>query len=748
MEQVQHELAFERYYYPNKGNPQQGGRDYDRDEDDLQELFWLLSSSSSSLPLLMRTVLEPLVKQFGWPHQSPELGQAVPFIVRNQPPPRLRLWLVYFIWGLFLQCVDVWIALQLESLCHNVLISRRGRVRVGVKMSPTTSAPQNQENQKKENEEDEEDETSQNDNEFVTLDGFYWNRRRLAVQHQQQQTMEQQQKDDDEEEEEKKESSVAATINEMNEFDQNTDRKTPDSHHYDDSNHNNVVAQAEDENDDDKNKETKNNNQHKSTPTARQDEAEMTSAATITNPSSNQTQQYSLDDDKNNNNNDDDKCRRAEWIHALLFQQLPTLVRFLYWASPVTIVSTSVFSASSYYSLAVAFLLAALNRASAFATTDNGGIHAATTTKTTTDSTTTGIQTYPDPTTTRAQHTTSRTPRIVASMTCLALATHLDIGFVVYILPLWALISASGAARSPQRRQSMRSLVLDFVQMTLVFGLVFGGLLGCCALGRRSSLGSFHLARTTTIRTTTTLLWDTMYVQLLHMMQTRFSIVHVGPSLSIFWYTQMEAFARFSTYFQMWFMVGLPSLVVLPAAIRLFARPMGMICIYWLVATLLRPVSTLFDWNVGLCLVALSMAESPIFLLWIPPANNRMKVVVVGASNYGKRLGRGNKQQPQSQQQHLQFKSWSWTWPWLIGLVAACAAMVPVVLFPLLYSLWLETGNGEANFVFFQCLAFNILATLLVLLFVQGTVQWDKLGQLHGKYRKKQNSSAAVTLSS
>lgn len=50
-----------------------------------------------------------------------------------------------------------------------------------------------------------------------------------------------------------------------------------------------------------------------------------------------------------------------------------------------------------------------------------------------------------------------------------------------------------------------------------------------------------------------------------------------GPSLSIFWYTQMEAFLRFSTFFQFFWTSGLPSLILLPAALRLWHRPMAMV---------------------------------------------------------------------------------------------------------------------------------------------------------------------------
>jgi phosphatidylinositol glycan class U len=40
--------------------------------------------------------------------------------------------------------------------------------------------------------------------------------------------------------------------------------------------------------------------------------------------------------------------------------------------------------------------------------------------------------------------------------------------------------------------------------------------------------------------------------------------------------------------------------------------------------------------------------------------------------------------------------------------------------------MWLEVGNGEANFLFFQCLAYNIFVVILLLQFVHASVVRDK----------------------
>ena len=162
---------------------------------------------------------------------------------------------------------------------------------------------------------------------------------------------------------------------------------------------------------------------------------------------------------------------------------------------------------------------------------------------------------------------------------------------------------------------------------------------------------------------------------------------------------------------------------------------------YWLVGSILRPASTLYEWNVGICLLAVSLPESPSFFLWLPPPHNTMKrkkrkkkkITTTNSKNSSidsknpdnNDDDKGNPNTP-----------WSWTWPWLVLLVSICAMMIPIPMFVLLHTLWLETGNGEANFVFFQCLALNILVLICFVLFVLATVQWDKLRQFWYKEHK------------
>lgn len=62
----------------------------------------------------------------------------------------------------------------------------------------------------------------------------------------------------------------------------------------------------------------------------------------------------------------------------------------------------------------------------------------------------------------------------------------------------------------------------------------------------------------------------------------------------------------------------------------------------------------------------------------------------------------------------------------MLSFVACCAIAVPVSLFVMDCWLWLETGSGNANYIFFQCLAYNVFVGLLFLDFSSSSVKRDK----------------------
>lgn len=108
------------------------------------------------------------------------------------------------------------------------------------------------------------------------------------------------------------------------------------------------------------------------------------------------------------------------------------------------------------------------------------------------------------------------------------------------------------------------------------------------------------------------------------------------------------------------------------------------VAIFWFLGVLFRPPGTLYDLNVGFC-----------FMLMSPRSLARM----------------------------MQIPS----------LVALCALPIPVILYMVGYWMWLEPGNGEANYLYFQCLAYGVFVAILFLNFCSASLRRDKAMRLTEK---------------
>lgn len=62
----------------------------------------------------------------------------------------------------------------------------------------------------------------------------------------------------------------------------------------------------------------------------------------------------------------------------------------------------------------------------------------------------------------------------------------------------------------------------------------------------------------------------------------------------------------------------------------------------------------------------------------------------------------------------------------LSSVIALFALPIPVILYMVGYWMWLEPGNGEANYLYFQCLAYNIGLAILFLNFCSASLRRDK----------------------
>lgn len=79
-----------------------------------------------------------------------------------------------------------------------------------------------------------------------------------------------------------------------------------------------------------------------------------------------------------------------------------------------------------------------------------------------------------------------------------------------------------------------------------------------------------------------------------------------------------------------------------------------------------------------------------------------------------------------------------------ISLIAMCSITVPILLYILDYGLWLESGSGNANYIFFQCLAYNAFVAMICLDFVSASLQRDKALRLTEKQLSESNKDAKL----
>jgi phosphatidylinositol glycan class U len=147
-------------------------------------------------------------------------------------------------------------------------------------------------------------------------------------------------------------------------------------------------------------------------------------------------------------------------------------------------------------------------------------------------------------------------------------------------------------------------------------------------------------------------------------------------------------FDRFRPYFSI-FVGALPSVFVIPLTIRLHRYPSVLAAAFQLLWSIFRPVATVHMLTLGL-----------IFILWNPRSIVRMRDS---------------------------------------SLIAFFALPVPISLFVTFHEMWLVTGNGNPNYLFFQCFAYGLFVAVILLDVVSATVKRDKVRRMadKGEFTKK-----------
>jgi hypothetical protein len=279
-------------------------------------------------------------------------------------------------------------------------------------------------------------------------------------------------------------------------------------------------------------------------------------------------------------------------------------------------------------------------------------------------------------------------PGIVLSSSLLALAAYMDLHYVLFVIPVALFLRGTGT--NSRQQLLVASFGLYFVSLHLLSFLLIGADL------YPSVIASAHL--------------------------NTFRISNMEPSLSVLWYFGMELFGRFHRYFAI-LLGGLPYILVAPLTIRLWRYPevlvrsfrrlgrlpikksvlgthvtanlfallsfllcmLRQVAVFWMLGVLYRPPSTLYQYVVGLCLMSLC-----------PRSCVRMRTAIT--------------------------------------LVALCAVPVPAILFVVMHWLWLVPGTGEANFLFFQALAYNAFVGLIAIEFTGASLRRDKALRLTEKH--------------
>ena len=80
------------------------------------------------------------------------------------------------------------------------------------------------------------------------------------------------------------------------------------------------------------------------------------------------------------------------------------------------------------------------------------------------------------------------------------------------------------------------------------------------------------------------------------------------------------------------------------------------------------------------------------------------------------------------------------------SLISLFALPVPILLFITFHRMWLVMGNGNPNYIFFQCFAYGLFVSTITLDFISATVKRDKVLRMveKGDTVVKQDDDAKV----
>lgn len=141
----------------------------------------------------------------------------------------------------------------------------------------------------------------------------------------------------------------------------------------------------------------------------------------------------------------------------------------------------------------------------------------------------------------------------------------------------------------------------------------------------------------------------------------------------------VQMFDRFRPYFTV-FVAGIPTMFAIPLMTRLHRYPSVLAATFQLLWVIYRPTSTSHTLTSGMILALLN-----------PRTIVRMR-------------------NP--------------------SIIAFFALPVPILLFITFHRMWLVTGNGNPNYIFFQCFAYGMFVIIISMDFVSASVKRDKIRRM------------------
>ena len=252
-----------------------------------------------------------------------------------------------------------------------------------------------------------------------------------------------------------------------------------------------------------------------------------------------------------------------------------------------------------------------------------------------------------------------------STSTFLALATYVDVGYAMFLVPilLWR-----GMMR---RKQNESALKIYQRGQSNDWRTVLG--LYLCYLLSLNYLASLLVGGSNTEYYK--VMAQTMLHNIAFLNQDESGSVP-GPSMGLHWYFFVQMFDRFRTYFTI-FVAGVPAMFVIPLTIRMCQYPSALAATFQLLWAIFRPTATVHTLTLGLLLAMMN-----------PRTIVRMRDV---------------------------------------SLISLFAIPVPILLFITFHRMWLVTGNGNPNYIFFQCFAYGLFVCIISLDFVSATVKRDKV---------------------